>query len=791
MLKNYLTIAFRHLWKQKFYSGINILGLAIGMACCLLITLYLLDELSYDKFHQKADRIYRLAVDAKIGEDLLSAGHVNEHMGEVVAEELAEVALTTRVRDNNNWVVRHQDEIFLEDEIIAVDTGFLQIFTYPLLEGDAATALQKPASVLLTEKMAVKYFGTTQGVVGQTLEMNQEPYTVTGILEEPPSQNHFSFEIVVPLQYKATNDVNWLALGNNSMYVLLKEGASPDAIPEKLDQLFQKYNPEAHEGIQKIGYVHFITQPITDIHLFSNFKYDGAEQGNLKALYIFAAIAVFILLIAGVNFVNLATARSADRAKEVGVRKTLGSIRAALIRQFLTESMLMSLLAMFIALGMAELFRMPFNEISGKNVDIFVNESVWLVALSISLVVGMIAGLYPALYLTRFKPVEVLRGSFSKSSQGRTFRNALVVFQFVISIGLIICTALVYQQLQYMRQKELGMHKENIVLLKNVDKLGHQYESLRQTLAGDSKILSLTASDQEPFSVYNGTGMAQKGKSGEERKMISYTTTDYGYLETMGIQLQSGRDFSRDIASDTAAVILNEAAVKALGLEDPLQSFVEANENTAYQVIGVTENYHFQSIDKQIAPLAILLYHAVDELNVMEIRVQSQDMVSMIAALEERWEAFAPDVPFEYTFMDEAFDGLFKDYLQLSKIISLFAGLAILIASLGLLALAAFMAEQRTKEIGIRKVMGASVKDIVLMLSGNFTRLVVLAFVIAIPLAYWAMQQWLQDFAYRIDMNVWTFLVAGLLAICIAWLTISYQAVKAARSNPIKALRYE
>lgn len=790
MFTNYLKIALRNLLKKKFYTFINIVGLGIGMACCLLISLYVLDELSYDRFHEKADRIYRVTVDARIGESLLSAGHVNEHMGEVL-NEIPEIEAVTRVKENTNWTIRLQDEVFLENDIIAVDTSFFHIFTFPLLEGNAETFLQEPASVILTEKMADKYFGTVQGVVGRTLEINHKPYTVTGIIQNPPQQAHFHFNIIVPLQYQIPAKVNWLDLGNNFTYVLLQENVSYEPVLDKIDALFQKYNPEAYEEIKKLGFARFLLQPITDIHLFSHFLYDAADLGNLKAIYIFAAIAVFILLIAGVNFVNLATARSADRAKEVGIRKTLGSVRTALIRQFLTESVLMSLLAMLIALGMAELFRNPFNEISGKSMDIFINHQVWLVALGISLLVGLIAGLYPALYLTRFKPVEVLRGSFAKSSRGRTFRNALVVFQFVISIGLIICTVLVYQQLQYMRQKELGIHKENVILLKNADKLGTQYESLMHTLANDSRIMSVTASDQEPFSIYNGSSMMQKGKEDADRKITSYTRVSYDYLKTMGIMLKEGRDFSRMMASDTAAIIINEAAAKAFGLEDPLNSLIEVGENTTYHVIGVTENFHFQSLDKKIAPLVMLLYGEVDELGIIEVRMQGQDMVSMVADLENNWKQFAPDVPFDYTFLDETFDALFKNYQQLSKIVTLFAGLAILIACLGLLALAAFMAEQRTKEIGIRKVMGASVKDIVLMLSGNFTKLIVLAFIIAIPLAYLAMQQWLQDFAYRIDISIWTFMIAGALAILIAWLTISYQAVKAARSNPVEALRYE
>lgn len=790
MLTNYLKIAFRHLRKKKFYTFINVIGLGIGMACCLLISLYVLDELSYDSFHEKADRIYRVTVDARIGESLLSAGHANEHMGEVL-DEIPEVEAVTRVRDNPNRIVRLQDEVFLENNIIEVDSSFFHIFTFPLLEGHAANTLQEPASVVLTAHMAEKYFGTVQGVVGHILEINDEPYTVTAVIANPPRQAHFHFDMAVPIRYQIPQNVNWLDLGENFTYVLLQEGVPYEPVVAKMDALFQKYNPEAYEEIKKIGFARFLLQPITAIHLHSHLMYDAADVGNLRALYIFAAIAVFILLIAGVNFVNLATARSADRAKEVGIRKTLGSVRTTLIRQFLTESVLMSLLAMLIALGMAELFRTPFNDISGKNIEIFINQQVWLVALGITLLVGVVAGLYPAFYLTRFKPVEVLRGSFARSSQGRSFRNVLVVFQFVISIGLIICTALVYQQLAYMRQKELGFQKENVMLLKNISKLGTQYDALMHTLASDSRMMSVTASDQEPFSTYNGTSMRQKGQGDVDRKITGFARVSYDYLKTLGITLIAGRDFSREIASDTAAVIVNEAAVKAFGLEDPLNNEIEIGEDRVYHVIGVTEDFHFQSMDRKIAPLVMLLYDTVDELNTIVVRTQGQDMVNMVADLEDTWKQFAPDVPFEYAFLDETFDALFKNYQQLSSIVTLFAGLAILIACLGLLALAAFMAEQRTKEIGIRKVMGASVADIVLMLSGNFTRLVLVAFAIAVPLAYLAMQQWLQDFAYRIDISVWIFMLAGIFAVVIAWLTISYQAMKAAKSNPVEALKYE
>ncbi len=792
MLTNYLKIALRTLRKKPFYTGINILGLAIGMAACLLISLYVLDELSYDRFHEKADRIYRVTtLTTRMGStEERGMAATNYHIGEVIDDEIPEVETTVRVHQEWEQLVKHAGEIYPGARTLAVDSTFFRVFTFPLSEGNPETALREPASVVLTERLAKIIFGRSRGVVGNTLTVAGQFRKVTAVAENPPANAHFHFDLLLPIVPRVTDQVNWFNVNATlSTYFLLAEGASVTDVPNKIYQLLLKYNPKAEQFINEgKAEVTFSAQPLTDIHLHSDLRFELKGNSDIRYVYIFSAIALFILVIAIINFVNLATARSADRAKEVGVRKTLGSVRSALVGQFMAESLLVSFIAMLLALGLAEIFRRPFNELAAKSLTLSVTEngSMWVAILVIAVVVGVIAGLYPALYLTKFRPVDVLRGRLSSSRRGRKLRNLLVVFQFATTIGLIVCTGLVYQQLQYLQNKSLGYTKKNVIMLPN--KLGAGYDAFMNEVGTYPQVLSTTASQQSPHLITNGQSTNVKGS--EESYQIKRAYGDYDFLSTYDIELSAGRYFDPRRAGDTARMVLNEAAVRMMNIDEPIGALVQRGRDYL-EVIGVVKDFHFQSLRSEIAPLMILLSYEDWSNQQIAVRISGQDVPGTLAFLQSTWEKYATDAPFTYSFLDQDYESLYRAESRLSRVFGIFTGLAIFVACLGLLALAAFLAEQRTKEIGIRKVMGASVRSIVLLLSKGFTRLVLIAFVIAIPLAYWAMQTWLSDFAYRIEISAWPFLLAGGVALLIAWLTISYQSIKAALSNPVDALRDE
>ncbi len=791
MFWHYLKIASRNLIKRKFYSFINVLGLAIGMACCLLITLYVMDELSYDKFHENADRIYRIATRVTIMGKESTIASTNDHIAEVV-DELPEVQTSVRVRKFEDWLVRHHSEIYKENDIISVDSNFFQVFTFPLIEGDPGTALRNPNSVVLTEEIARKYFNRVQGVIGNTLTVNGELYKVTGVAKTPPRNAHFHFDMIFPYKSIERDVVDWTNVsGKISTYILLHDNASLATVSDNLYKLFLKYHPETNEYLTQGGtnfQIQFLIQPSTDIHLKSNFAFEMETNGSLSYVYILSTIAIFIFLIACINFINLLTSRSIDRAKEIGVRKILGSRRLTLIKQFLAESLMLSFLAMVIAIVLTGIFRIPFNNIAGKELSsiLFHDVYLWLAIGVMILVAGLLAGLYPAFYLTRFNSVIILKTKIAGSKSSKKFRNGLVVFQYVVSIGLLACTSFTYQQLEYMRQKDLGINKDNVLIIDN--KLGSSSEVFLNRIKSNVQVLSVATSSQSPHSVTNTEGIYLEGEE-ENILRVKRLYVDDNFLFTMEIKLIEGRNFNPDMASDSTAMVINKAAAKALGLENPINSIVMRGDKD-FAIIGITDDFHFQSLQEEIAPLMILLDQG-QKTGVIEARINSKNIPNTLFYLKEQWNLTSTEAPFYYTFLDKNFDSLYNTTYQLGSVVAIFAGLAIFIASLGLLALAAFTAEQRTKEIGIRKVVGASVKEIVMMLSSDFTKLVLIAFFIAIPLSYFAMSLWLQDFAYRIDINLWTFIVAGLFTIVISWLTISFQIIRAAKTNPVDNLNYE
>ena len=799
MLKNYLNIALRNLRKRPFYTGINVLGLAVGMACTIIISVYIFHELSYDRFHQHAYRIHRLATHAKIGETEFTGAAASAAVAQTLVDEVPEVEMAVRMTQRDNILFQKDDVLLKEDKVMAADPDFFRLFSFPLFQGDPATVLQAPSSVVMTLDAARRYFDKPNPL-GEQILINDKPYALTGIMEPVPANSHIQFDIVYSyLSEPASQNQGWGEI-NAATYFLLNEHANIKAVDEQLTPLLKKYFGE-YDLFQELGYtVEILTQAMIDIHLHSQLRGEFEPNSDIKYLYIFGVIAAFILLIACVNFMNLATARSSDRAREVGIRKTLGSARGMLIRQFLGESLLLSLFSTFLALGLAEILRTPFNQIAETQIQLPVLTTWFLPAvLLLGVVTGLLAGVYPAFYLTRFRPSQVLKGRLASGTKNRLLRNSLVVFQFVISIVLIVCTLMVYEQLSYVRNKELGFDKENVLVLKNGSALGNSGIAYSNTLRGLSEVNNVSFTNVSPLAGYDGTifipavqddslgGMTFRD---EEAQVLNSLMVSYDYLPTMGIQLREGRNFSRDIAADSAnyAIILNEQAVKALGLQKPLGSQVMVASEFEAVVVGVVEDFHYQSLRSQVEPLVLVLS---DRQDFMEVSLISDNLPQTLAKIDALWRQQTGGLPLDYSFIDEDFDALFRADQRLGMLFGGFTSLTILIACLGLLALAAFVAEQRTKEIGVRKVMGASVRQIVLLLNKDFTRLVLVAFVVAIPLAYFAVQRWLEEFAYRIDIGVASFLISGVLALFVAWMTVSFQSVRAARANPVKSLRNE
>ncbi len=803
MIKNYLKITFRNLANHKFYTFLNILGLSIGIASCLLILLYVFNEMTYDTFHTKADRIYRVGLNGKIADQEIFTTNTAPVMAFTAVQEFPEVENATRVYAHwNEWVVRYGETVITEEKVYFADSTFFDVFSFKLLEGDPQTALDEPHTLVLTEDIAEKYFGD-ESALGKTLLLGNDktPHKVTGVMENVPGNSHIHFNMLRSMaSYEQSRSEHWL--NNNTLtYLLLHEGASPVALEAKFPDLVIKYvGPEVEQfmGVSMESFGNegnkygFFLQPILDIHLHSDLRDEPEPVGDITYVYIFAAIGLFIILLACINFMNLATARSANRAKEVGIRKTLGSLRIHLVRQFLTESVILSLIATILALAAATLLLDPFNNIAGKEISSSLFGKPWFILslIGLILVVGIVAGSYPAFYLSSFRPVEVLKGKLKAGMKSSGIRNILVVFQFFISITLIICTLLVYEQLEYTRTKNLGFEKENVVVMKGLWQLSEEKQkTFKQELVSQSQVVNASISNHVPPGTNNTTIFRKKGT--EQDILISCYNVDHEHLPTMQIELLEGRNFSRDFPTDTAAILLNEAAVREFGFDEPLNEtvlFFGGREMQELKVIGVYKDFNYESLRNEINPLGLMLTTRGGNLSV---RIASGDVNETLQIIEGKWSNYAPGEPFQYTFLDEDYDALFRAEQRLGKVFSIFTGLAIIVACLGLLGLAAFMAEQRTKEIGIRKVMGASVASVMLLLSKDFTKLVVIAFVLSIPVAYFIMDYWLEGFAFRIAIGPGIFILSGLSALLIAWLTVSWQSAKAATANPVKSLRSE
>jgi len=812
MFANYLKLALRNIYVQKGYSFINIFGFSLGITCCLLILLYVTHELSYDRFHSKADRIYRVVFNDHWGQSSIGTIYTAAPVAEGFREEFPEVENATRfMHFRGDQVVRFEDKNFNEKKMLRADANFFEIFDFNIIEGDPATALVDPNTVILTESTAKKYFGSMPAM-GQILTLGEPatPLKVTGIVEDIPENSHFDFDMLVSMAgYERALNTNWLSCFLYT-YVLLKEGATVESLDAKLPGLYAKYFGPLIEGFMKISWEEFreqgndlfyTLQPLEKIHLCSHSDNELKPSGSITNLFIFAMIAVFILIIACINYMNLATARATKRAKEVGVRKVLGANRRNLICQFMTESMLFSFIAMVIAIGLIELFTPIFRNVSGVPLTFSIFHSWWIPVglVLLTVLIGFISGSYPALFLTLFQPVEILRSKAKAGKGSARLRSGLVIFQFAISIGLILSTVMVYRQLQYIRDKNLGYNRDNVVIVKNAHRLGQQKESFRQALKTQTDIISTSSCEAIPArGGYNGTFFKAEISDNaydafqisEDDQISCHFEADVDYLKTMGMELVSGRNFSDDMGTDQSAVIINEAAARMFGWENPVGKFIYGTgmQNVPkFQIIGLLRDYHLSSLHKLITPVIMMRGSG----NYIAARIQSDHVPETIRMIENIWNEFAPNVPFVYSFLDEEFDALFRAEQRFGKLVGYFSVLTIFIACLGAFGLATFSAEQRTKEIGIRKSLGASISQVVLLLTRDFTRMVALAFILIVPVAWYAMSRWLENFAYRTNISIWVFLFAGIAAILFAWLTVSYQAIRAATTNPVKALRYE
>ncbi len=804
MLKNYFKVALRNIFRQKAYAFINISGLAIGICCCLLIVSYVLDELSYDNFHPDTEQTFRIALDRKFPDNQFMYARSPVPMGPTVAREIPEVTAATRLFNTfGSLTFQYEDRYFDERNVIAVDSNFFDFFGVELLAGDPETALNDPNSLIITEAMATKYFGKEEALGKQLEIQNIGQMMVRGVAREMPSNAHFHFDFLFSLNTMPGlyNNQFW---GGYTLYNYVK--MAPESVAEvenKLMPLLQRYMEPQIQSVLGISWQqyeeagnahHYFFQPVNDIHLHSALQWELEPNGSLSTVYLFAGISAFILLIACINFINLSTARSANRAKEVGMRKVLGAIKGQLVIQFLMESVLMCLLALVLAIGMTALILPFFNELSGKLIAMqdFLSPLVLLILISFALVLGIVAGLYPAVFLSAFKPVVVLKGRLKGGAKNSWLRNGLVIFQFAVSIVLVIGTMVIYQQLQFLNDKSLGFDKDQLVVVERAGLLTNQSTTFKNALLQNPDILEVTGTNSIPGRQITGGTFTDVTGDASDRFLMPNLTGDYDLINTMGLEMVEGRAFDRQIVTDSTAVIINEAAARTFKWDNPIGKQLQPINGPVFQVIGVVKDFHFESLHQEIRPLALFARDLdAQPANLMVVKLNTTNLSETLSFLDEQWRAFVPERPLAYRFVNEEFGALYEAEQQSGKIFTAFSALAIFIACLGAFGLAAFLATQRVKEIGVRKVLGASTMSIVGLLSKDFVKLILVANLVGWPLAYLGMQRWLESFAYAVGVDWLTFVLVALGSIGIALVTVSYHSIRAALNNPADTLHHD
>ncbi|MEM9820963.1 MAG: ABC transporter permease [Bacteroidota bacterium] len=813
-MMTYFKIAWRNFKRYKLLSGLNIFGLAIGMAACLIILQYVSHELSFDQFYGHADKIYRVNTLWKNPENQARYATSPPPLADAIRRDIPEVEAVCRVYKWSDFTMRpdHDHErIFRENNVYAVDADFFKVFDYGLLRGDRESLLTQPASIVLPKSAAIKYFGQTafdnQQIVGRKIKGGKDagtPWLVTGVMEDQPQNAHFQFEFLIssssyPDDLHRSDNWSWPFMHT---YLRLQDAVGdPEVVQDKLKQIVKQYalpflNVDAANYKSRGNELAYPLQALTDIHLTSNYLREMRPNGNRNYVQIFIVVAIFILLIASINYINLFTAQSSRRAKEVGIKKVIGASKNQLIQQFLAESFIACSIATILALALVEFFRNATHLFLSGHLSVpFIDFGELLFwALLLLIVIALLAGSYPAFYMTRQTSIDALTGKTRLGLKHAGLRNSLITFQFVISIGLIASTVIVNQQVDLFHNKALGFQKENVLVIENDREIEEQAKAFKTTLLQHPQIKKVSFSNGLPgLSAYKMREFNLEGHS--IKKGMNWYQMDVDHLATLNMELASGRMFSPDLPSDSSGILLNEAAAKLLALDQPIGQYLIKNEGAEdeerLQILGVIKDFHFESLHHAVKPLAIQFFKGFVFKDYISVRIGGQDLASTIAHVATSWKSFEPEIPLRYSFLDKDYEALFQSEIQLVSVFALFSGLAIIIACLGLFGLAAFITEQRTKEIGIRKVLGASAYQIVSLLSREFLKLVMVAALIASPLVWYLMNQWLQNFHYRISILWWIFALATGLALLIACLTISYQSLRAAYSNPIHALRNE
>ncbi len=811
MIKNYIKIAWRSLKKQPFFTFINTFGLAVGMAGGLLISLYIYDELSFDKMFADSERIHRINNDIKFGGEERVFAVTPAPMADAVANDFSEIETVTRFRTNGSLLVRKlgTEANIKEQRTTYVDASFFEMFGINLLTGDSNTALKEPNTLILTKSSAEKHFGSMNALGQSVLVDNTNTYTVVGVIDDLPL-NSFLREYTVFMSMEGYADAKIVNWGSNNYQTFIKLIPTVNAadIQEQLRGFLGKYvvpgvqqfMPGITEEEFKAAGNHLIysTIPLEDIHLHSNMVAEITPNNNIQSVYILLFIAIFLIVLAAVNFMNLSTAHSLKRAKEVGVRKTLGSNKAELVKQFLIESGLISFLSLALAMILVVIALPFFNSLADKNITLpFTNPVFWIILLTTTIVLALLSGSYPSFFMSRFVPVKVLKGGGQNSVEGGKVRNSLVIFQFSISVLLIVSTLVVYQQLKYIQNKDLGFSKDQVLVINDVYGVGTKMESFKEQVKQLSfvKNASLSSYFPTPSSRSDSTFSPKDGGAQQENAIsMQFWGVDFDYVSTIGLDLIAGRDFDRLHGNDSTSIIVNESAVANMGVS-PNEALgkrytpdMGSEDTIYYTIIGVVKDFHFNSLKEGIEALSIYIDNNA---YAMAVKLEAGDFSQAISGIEKIWDELAPGQPFDYYFMEDSFNTTYQAERRLGNIFIIFTILSILIACLGLFGLAAFNAEKRTKEIGVRKVLGASVSQITFALIIDFLKLVGIAIVVALPVGWYAMHKWLEDFSYRIEIGWWVFALAALLAICISILTVSYQSIRAAIVNPVKSLRTE
>ena len=799
MLRNLFTTVFRNFRKNSLFSLINIFGLTLGIASFILITLFVISELSYDRYNEKADRIYRLALRAKIGNTRINQTYSSARMFREMSEKYPEIETGVKFINLPDAFIIMGEKTFTEPAVVFADSTVFNVFTFPLITGNPAMALNRPNTMVISETAAHRYFGD-QDPVGQIMKIDLTrigifSFEVTGVYQDVPANSHIHFNVMASLATfpEILNEEEWTA-NNFITYFLLKPNASAKELENKFDKYIREtYGEEKYNNfIAKGNFWEFFLQPLTSIHLHSDLNGEFEPNGNIKYVYIFIVIAFFVLIIACINFMNLSTAKSTLRAREVGIRKTAGSTRGELIRQFLMESVILTFVSLILAIILVNLMLPAYSNWLGRELsfNLFTNPFIIPGLLVFGFAIGIFAGIYPAFFMSSYSPTKVLKAQVLSETKGIGLRNVLVIVQFSASIFLIIGTLIISRQLNYIQTKDVGFSKENIIILRtpaSFAKVSHAFENeIRQ----QAVVVGMTASSSLPGFSFNNLGFGAEGI--DKWFTLNIITCDTGFANTLGFQMAEGRFFSPEFSTDSSGIILNETAVRVLGLKNPIgtKMFDGDNPRKDYHVIGVVKDFNYESIHSEIRPMGLVNLNRGAGIY-MSIRYEPGNDKKVAAFTKQTWENSLPGIPFAYSYMENDYENLYRNEIQTKQVFTMLAGLAIIVAMLGLVGLASFMAQRRVREIAVRKISGAGIDQIIQLLTWKFIKWVLISFLLACPIAWWVMDRWLQDFAYRVSINAWVFILSGMIALMLVIITVGLITYRAATANPAESMKYE